>query len=111
MLNSTFEPYCLTWSICGMTHAGWAYRLAWSVLPTAGTGCSPSPPVLFRTPLASDAIRGREPLRVVKARHGTICLPHQIADLVLPDTPPPPDGRVFWATQTLVAGGGATPQP
>ncbi|MDR1151193.1 MAG: hypothetical protein LBK72_01730 [Bifidobacteriaceae bacterium] len=71
--------------------------------------------MLFRTPLASDAIRGREPLRAVKARHGTICLPHQIADLVLPDTLPPPDGTPgSWASTrrpTRGTGFGVTGRP
>jgi hypothetical protein len=40
-------------------------------------------PVLFRTPLASDSIRGNEPLHHVKARRGTITLTHQIRELIV----------------------------
>jgi hypothetical protein len=92
-----------------MTRGGLAYRLPrWELLIT-GSGFSPSPGALLRTPLASDSIRGREPLARVKARGGTIALAHQIFDLLYPA--PAEAETVFNLIGTLWDGGDPTPPP
>ena len=66
-------------------HDGSVYLLPLSALLTPGSASSswPSVKTLFRTPLASDSLRGGETLDKVKARRGTIALSHQIIDLAL----------------------------
>ena len=102
-------PWLETWPASAMTRGGLAYRLPpWERLIT-GSGCSSPPGALLRTPLASDAIRGRETLAKVKARRGTIALAHQVLDLV---SPPPADAEtVFDLIGTLFDGGDRTPGP
>ncbi len=62
---------------------GSAYRHPPSALRVSASVSSSSPTALFRTPLASDSSRGSESLEQVRARRGTIALPHQIIDLAL----------------------------
>lgn len=84
-LSGRSAPYSETWPTSGMTRGGSAYPLPSSVLRIPGSASSSSraAPILFRTPLASDASRGGESLEQVRARRGTITLSHQIIDLAL----------------------------
>lgn len=84
-LSGRSAPYSETWPTSGTTRAGSAYPLPLSVLRIPGSASSSSrtAPILFRTPLASDASRGGESLEQVRARRGTIALSHQIIDLAL----------------------------
>ncbi len=77
------EQFSETSPTSGMTHDGSAYPLPRSAHRIPGSASSSWPAALFRTPLASDASRGRESLEQVKARRGTIALSHQIIDLAL----------------------------
>jgi hypothetical protein len=94
-----------------MTRGGLAFRLpGWERLIT-GSGCSPSPGALLRTPLASDSIRGRETLAKVRARGGTIALTHQIMALVDPEPERSDAETVFGLIGTLFDGGDLMPLP
>lgn len=108
-------PYSATWWTSGMTRNGSAYPLPSSARLTLATEFSSSVIPLFRTPLASDAARGRESLQRVKARRGTIALSHQIIDLALHG----PNGHhrdeetdTLWhLISQIFDAGDATPQP
>lgn len=84
-LSGRLAPYSETWPTSGMTQGGSAYPLLQSALRIPGFASSSSrtAPILFRTPLASDAARGGESLDQVRARRGTIALSHQVIDLAL----------------------------
>ncbi|MDR1189388.1 MAG: hypothetical protein LBK95_18380 [Bifidobacteriaceae bacterium] len=103
--------YGATWPTSGMTQGGLAYRLPrWERL-ISGSGCSPSPGALLRTPLASDSIRGRETLAKVRARKGTIALTHQVMDLVACGSGPTEGELAFALAGTLFDVGDHTPEP
>ena len=78
-------PCSVIWPTSGWMRNGSAYRRPSSPPLTRGSASSssPSPAVLFRTPLATDSTRGGESLDQVRARRGTIALSHQIIDLAL----------------------------
>lgn len=97
-LSGRSAPYSETWPTSGMTRGGSAYPLPSSVLRIPGSGSSSSraAPILFRTPLASDASRGGESLDQVRARRGTIALSHQIIDLALNG----PNGSREWKRES-----------
>lgn len=97
-LSGRSAPYSETWPTSGMTRGGSAYLLPPSVLRIPGSGSSSSrtAPILFRTPLASDASRGGEILEQVRARRGTIALSHQIIDLALHG----PNGSTEWRNES-----------
>lgn len=90
-LFGQWEPYWHPWPSSGWMRHGAVYPLPPSARSTPGFASSSSPgldqatvvpvPVLFRTPLASDAIRGNEPIWHVKARRGTITLSHQLIEM------------------------------
>jgi hypothetical protein len=103
------EPYSRPWPSSGLMLGGSVYPLPESGRLTNGSGSSSSPgggsppsqvPVLLRTPLASDSIRGNEPIWHIKARRGTITLSHQLIDLALhgPDGSVGPDETLLTAT-------------
>ena len=111
-------PYSAIWPTCGWMHDGSVYLLPLSALLTPGSASSswPSVKTLFRTPLASDSLRGGETLDKVKARRGTIALSHQIIDLALHG----PDGSLsrhsdsatLWSlTEDIFTAGDAMPTP
>jgi len=84
--------------------------------PGSASSSWPSVKTLFRTPLASDSLRGGETLDKVKARRGTIALSHQIIDLALHG----PDGSLsrhsdsatLWSlTEDIFTAGDAMPTP
>lgn len=81
-LYGHLAPYSETWPTSGTTHDGSAYPLPTSALHTPGSVSSSSPVPLFRTPLASDSIRGNESIERVRARRGTITLSHQVVELL-----------------------------
>jgi hypothetical protein len=92
-----------------MTLHGSAYPLPASAHPTNASASSSSPgrgttPIL-RTPLASDSIRGNEPIWHVKQRRGTITLSHQLIELALhgPEGSPGPNETLFTATLNYLA--------
>ncbi|WP_240740093.1 hypothetical protein [Leucobacter triazinivorans] len=108
------EQFSGTWPTSGMTRNGSVYPLPQSVRPTPDTASSSSPVALFRTPLASDASRGRETLQQVKARRGTIALSHQIIDLALhgPNGHPSEEAENLWTLiEQLFDDGDDTPPP
>ena len=111
-------PFSAIWPTCGWMRDGSAYRLPLSALLTPGSASSSSPAArtLFRTPLASDSLRGGETLDKVKARRGTIALSHQIIDLVLhgPDgsLSRHSDSETLWSlTEDIFTAGDAMPTP
>ena len=111
-------PCSAIWPTSGWMRNGSAYRHPSSALPTQGSASSssPSPTVLFRTPLATDSTRGGESLDQVRARRGTIALSHQIIDLALHGPHGSPNRNTESATLwSLIHGiftaGDATPQP
>ena len=117
-LSGRSVPYSETWPTSGTTRGGSAYPLPSSVLRIPGSGFSSSraAPILFRTPLASDASRGGESLDQVRARRGTIALSHQVIDLALRG----PNGSTEWRNESetlwslidgIFATGGDTPTP
>jgi hypothetical protein len=110
-LYGHLAPYLETWPTSGTTHDGSAYPLPASVLHTPGSVSSSSPVPLFRTPLASDSIRGNEPIERVRARRGTITLNHQVVELLTKRD----HGRSPEATFALIGeffdDGDATPPP
>jgi len=117
-LSARPAPFSETWPTSGMTRGGSAYPLPLSVLRIPGSASSSSrtAPILFRTPLASDASRGGESLDQVRARRGTIALSHQIIDLALRG----PNGSPTWRNESetlwslignIFTAGDDTPRP
>ena len=97
-LSGRLAPYSETWPTSGTTRNGSVYPLPPSALPIPDSASSSSrtAPILFRTPLASDASRGGESLDQVRERRGTIALSHQVIDLALNG----PDGSKRWKDES-----------
>ena len=110
-LYGHLAPYSETWPTSGTTHDGSAFPLPTSALRTPGSASSSSPGALFRTPLASDSIRGNEPIERVRARRGTITLGHQIAELVTRRGRQPSPEATFALIEEFFDAGDATPRP
>ena len=109
-LYGHLAPYSETWPTFGTTRDGSAYPLPPSAHRIPGSASSSSHGALFRTPLASDSIRGNEPLEKVRARRGTITLSHQIIDLVRIGRRPSPEAT-FALIEEFFDAGDATPGP
>lgn len=110
-LYGRLAPYSETWPTSGTTQGGSAYPLPPSAHHIPASASSSSPGALFRTPLASDSIRGHEPLERVRARRGTITLTHQIAELVTRHGRQPSPEATFALIEEFFDAGDATPQP
>lgn len=108
-LYGHLTPYSETWPTSCTTRDGSACPLPLSVLRIPGSASSYSPGALFRTPLASDSIRGNEPLERVRARRGTITLTHQIAELVTRRGRQPSPEATFALIEEFFDAGDATP--
>lgn len=110
-LYGHLAPYSETWPTSGTTQGGSAYLLPPSVRRIPGSASSSSPTALFRTPLASDSIRGNEPIERVHARRGTITLSHQVVELVTRRGRQPTPEATFALIEEFFNAGDATPQP
>ena len=111
-------PCSAIWPTSGWMRNGSAYRHPSSALLTHGfaSSSSPSPTVMFRTPLATDSTRGGESLEQVRARRGTIALSHQIIDLALHGPHGSPnrntEPETLWSLiDGIITAGDATPTP
>lgn len=93
------------------TRNGSAYPPPLSALRIRGIGFSFSPGALFRTPLASDSMRGKEPIERVRARRGAITLSHQVAELVEQRGRDHSPEGTFALIEEFFNAGDATPQP
>ncbi len=98
------------------THRQTLLELTYKATPGFASSSSPTAKTPFRTPLAADSSRGSKSLDHVRARRGTIALPHQVIDLALNG---PTGSRsknsgsetLWFLIEGIFAAGDATPTP